>query len=360
MSLLTPLQSFYRTAISWFMVIVVLMIIAFMSVIGAYKPEAAAAIGVSPFIVLMIVVVLLGMGAQSLLTRSLERSLLHPLQRIQDVTQAIVEGAVSGRIELDSSAHAEVLHVAEAINRLAKKAAADINEMRRLGRVRTEFVGNVSHELRTPIFSVQGYLETLLDGAVDDPAVSRQFLEKAYQNALRLNTLLSDLIDISRIESGELRLSFRYFDVRDLLKDIINTMEIRAVQRNVEIFLETTPDTAISVYGDKERLTQVFTNLIDNAIKYNVDGGRVTVRVVKEGPSVSIAVIDTGIGIPKDHLPRVFERFYRVDKDRSRTVGGTGLGLAIVKHILEAHAAHISVESELGKGTQFGFALKGA
>jgi two-component system phosphate regulon sensor histidine kinase PhoR len=342
----------------WFTVIVVVLILAFMAVIGSYKPEAASAIGASPFIVLIIIVVLIGMGIQSLVSRSLERSLLHPLQRIQDVTQAIVEGAVSGRIELDTAAHTDVVRVAEAVNRLAKKAASDITEMRRLSRVRSEFVGNVSHELRTPIFSVQGYLETLLDGAVDDPNVSKQFLEKAYQNALRLNTLLSDLIDISRIESGELRLSFRYFDVTSLLKDVMTTVEFRAEQRNVTLHLETQPSGSISVYGDKERLTQVFTNLIDNAIKYNVDGGRVHIRVVKDGAMVSITIADTGIGIPKDHLSRVFERFYRVDKDRSREVGGTGLGLAIVKHILEAHQTSIMVESEVGKGTEFSFALR--
>lgn len=344
----------------WFTVIVAVLILTFMAIIGSYKPEAAAAIGISPFIVLIIIVVLIGMGVQSLMSRSLERSLLHPLQRIQDVTQAIVEGAVSGRIELDAAAHADALRVAEAVNRLAKKAASDITEMRRLSRVRSEFVGNVSHELRTPIFSVQGYLETLLDGAVDDPNVSKQFLEKAYQNALRLNTLLSDLIDISRIESGELRLSFRYFDVTSLLKDVMTTVEFRAEQRNVTLELEAQPSGSISVYGDKERLTQVFTNLIDNAIKYNVDGGRVRIRVAKDGTMVSITIADTGIGIPKDHLPRVFERFYRVDKDRSREVGGTGLGLAIVKHILEAHQTSITVESEVGKGTEFSFALKGA
>ena len=232
----------------------------------------------------------------------------------------------------------------------------EINEER----VRSEFIGNVSHELRTPIFSVQGYLETLLDGAIDDPGVSKQFLDKAYQNALRLNALLNDLIDISRIESGELRLSFRYFDMHDLVKEVIQAAEMRSLQRKVEMRIEVQPDVDYTVYGDKERLTQVMTNLIDNAIKYNSENGVVTIALVKDTGIVRVSVSDNGIGIPPEHQPRIFERFYRVDKDRSRAVGGTGLGLAIVKHILEAHSSPITLRSETGLGTTISFELKGA
>lgn len=302
-----------------------------------------------------------GAGAACLFaySRSISARLLQPLQQVTDVTRAITEGAVSGRIELPDSAFVDVQRVADAVNKMAEKASRDIGEMKRLERVRSEFVGNVSHELRTPIFSVQGYLETLLDGAFDDPNVSRQFLEKAYSNALRLNTLLSDLIDISRIESGELRLSFRYFDVMELLHDIVHTMEIRATQRSVDLRLLPTVQHDVMVYGDKERLTQVLTNLIDNAIKYNVPNGTVSVSAAEEGGGVVVRVADTGIGIPADHVGRIFERFYRVDKDRSRAVGGTGLGLAIVKHILEAHHAPLTVTSEVGRGTTIAFTLRG-
>lgn len=290
---------------------------------------------------------------------AVQRRLVRHLREVSDVTDAIVKGAVKGHINLPPSAHSDVRRVAESVNNLAEKASKDIGEMRRLERVRSEFIGNVSHELRTPIFSVQGYLETLLDGAVDDPAVSRQFLEKAYSNALRLNTLLSDLIDISRIESGELRLSFRYFDMAELMRDVVHTLELRAEQRNVSVIVDPQTPDSITVYGDKERLTQVLTNLIDNAIKYNVPGGTVTVGAVPDGKNVRCSITDTGIGIPEEHLSRIFERFYRVDKDRSRTVGGTGLGLAIVKHILEAHQAPVRVTSEAGKGTRVEFELKG-
>lgn len=278
-----------------------------------------------------------------------------PAARIAEVTSAITEGAVGARIESLPNAHEDLRRIASEINRLADRASKDIEEMRRLERVRSEFIANVSHELRTPIFSVQGYLETLLDGAVDDPNVSMVFLEKAYLNALRLNALLNDLIDISRIESGELKFSFRYFDMNELINELVQTMQIRAEQRNVRVELELC--SVSSVYGDKERLTQVLTNLIDNAIKYNVEDGtvRITTRPVSKG--VCITISDTGIGIPQEHLARIFERFYRVDKDRSRAVGGTGLGLAIVKHILEAHQSEPHVRSEQGQGTVIEFCL---
>mgnify|MGYP000607286871 CR=1 FL=1 len=285
------------------------------------------------------------------------KRIIEPLERIIEITHAITDGAVSGRIELSKTALLDVVRVADAINRLAHKAAKDIDEMRRLERVRSEFVANVSHELRTPIFSVQGYLETLLDGAMDDPQVSLQFLEKAYNNALRLNALLSDLIDISRIESGELKFSFRYFDIGDLLRDLVHATEIRAAQRKVTVHCDIAENS--SVYGDKERLTQVMTNLIENAIKYNVDGGDVFINTQHIDNHLHISVRDTGIGIPEESLPRIFERFYRVDKDRSRAVGGTGLGLAIVKHILEAHHAPITVKSKPGVGTTIEFVLEG-
>ncbi|MBK6420101.1 MAG: two-component sensor histidine kinase [Ignavibacteria bacterium] len=308
--------------------------------------------------ILLFILLVSGGGAACvwIFLRSQRTRIVEPLDRIIEITHAITDGAVSGRIELGKNALLDVVRVADAINRLAHKAAKDIDEMRRLERVRSEFVANVSHELRTPIFSVQGYLETLLDGAMDDPQVSLQFLEKAYNNALRLNALLSDLIDISRIESGELKFSFRYFDIGELLRDIVHTTEIRAAQRNVTVHCDIAENS--TVYGDKERLTQVMTNLLENAIKYNVDGGDVYVSTKHVDTTLRISVRDTGIGIPEESLPRIFERFYRVDKDRSRAVGGTGLGLAIVKHILEAHHAPIAVDSGVGRGTEISFVLE--
>lgn len=306
------------------------------------------------FLIVVVSVVL----ATLLLAAFLRRSVIQPLHDVREITTATAEGAVSERIVLPASASEEVRRMATAINGMADKASTDIAELRRLERVRSEFVANVSHELRTPIFSVQGYLETLLDGALEDPEVSRPFLEKAYSNAMRLNALLSDLIDISRIESGELRLSFRYFNIASVLQDLVQTMEIRATQRSVHVVLDASMSDEVMVYGDKERLSQVLTNLIDNAIKYNVPNGSVTVSAWMVGEDVSVRIADTGIGIPQEHVARIFERFYRVDKDRSRAVGGTGLGLAIVKHILEAHQSNVHVESDQGKGTTITFTLR--
>ena len=294
--------------------------------------------------------------ASALQRRRLQRSVRLPLEIVESTTASISQGAVSTRIVLPDNVDPAVAQTATAINRLADRAAHDIEEMRRLERVRSEFIANVSHELRTPIFSVQGYLETLLDGAKDDPAVAIPFLEKAYHNAMRLNVLLNDLIDISRIESGELKFSFRYFDIVDLITELVHNSEIRARQANVTVTYSH--DDARSVYGDKERLSQVLTNLLDNAIKYNVDGGRVNVVTQGADSGVHIEIADTGIGIPEQHLSRIFERFYRVDKDRSRAVGGTGLGLAIVKHILEAHEAHVELISKAGQGTRVSFTLR--
>lgn len=352
-------MSLRRLTLAWVGVALFCVHIISVGLVWAVAPNVVASVPIANLVLVELCILGCCIGIVFVVGRLLQRHLVGPLYDIVHTTQAITQGAVSSRIALDSNAVADVQHVAESINKMAEKVSKDIGDMQRLERVRSEFIGNVSHELRTPIFSVQGYLETLLDGALEDDSVRRSFLEKAFNNALRLNSLLSDLIDISRIESGELRLSFRYFDIVELINDITPTLDLRAEQRSVHVVVESVPPNPIMVYGDKERLTQVLTNLIDNAIKYNVIGGTVTIAATLRDKGVSVTVADTGIGIPQEHVGRIFERFYRVDKDRSRAVGGTGLGLAIVKHILEAHQAPISVTSEVGKGTTIRFVLKG-
>jgi len=237
------------------------------------------------------------------------------------------------------------------------KAQNDISYLKKLEQVRTEFLGNVSHELRTPIFAIQGFLETLLDGALEDPNVNRNFLLKANQHTNNLNSLLNDLIDISMIESGQMKMSFRYFSINEFLESIYSEMKTYAENKN-DFELKWQPSNSnFRVFGDKEKLKQVLTNLIMNAIKYT-EKGSVEIGIVEEEKRCKIYVRDTGIGISEKDLTRIFERFYRVDKDRSREVGGTGLGLAIVKHIVEAHYSKVEVISELGKGSEFSFYLK--
>lgn len=242
------------------------------------------------------------------------------------------------------------------IKDMFEKAKSDIEYLERLQRMRSEFLANVSHELRTPIFAIQGFLETLLNGAINDPKVNINFLEKANQHTVNLNNLLNDLIDISMIESGEMRMSYRYFDINIFIYTIISELNQMAEDKNIQIIFVPGKD-GLQVFGDKERLRQVFINLLQNAIKYT-DEGKVEILLEEEKKFVNIIIRDTGIGIPEEDLNRIFERFYRVDKARSRAVGGTGLGLAIVKHIIEAHNSKILVNSKLGLGSEFSFKLK--
>ncbi|MDP4220492.1 MAG: ATP-binding protein [Bacteroidota bacterium] len=289
---------------------------------------------------------------------------------VQPIGDLVPQAAGIARGRLEVSNHGEddipieLQSLAKTINEIGGKQARDFAAMQKLERVRSEFLANVSHELRTPIFAVQGFLETLLEGAVDDPKVNRDFLQRAGAQAERLNALLSDLIDISRIESGEMRMSFRLFDIQPFLRELVDEMQGIAEQKKIELYFSGNilPHHEVDVFGDKERIKQVMVNLIDNAVKYTNSGGSIKVELLNESPEigqVTIRIQDTGIGIPPEHLPRLFERFYRVDKDRSRTSpGGTGLGLAICKHIVEAHRGKIWVESVPSKGSVFSFTLQ--
>lgn len=244
------------------------------------------------------------------------------------------------------------------IKAMFKRTQQDITKMQKLEQTRKEFLGNVSHELRTPIFAVQGFLETLLNGALYDENVNKQFLEKAYRHSENLNALLNDLIDISMIESGQMRMSFRYFNLNDFLNEIYQQFKEPAEKKNLQFILnEINPE--LEVYGAQDRLTQVMNNLLSNAIKYT-GKGKVEIIAEEKQKSVWIKIKDTGVGIPQEDLNRVFERFYRTDRERSQTIPGTGLGLAIVKHIIEAHGSRIEVTSDENIGSEFSFKLKKA
>lgn len=304
-------------------------------------------------IILSGAVVLVGVIAVSVV---LSRRIARPMVTIADAVERIRSGDLDAYIAVRSND--EIARVAQAVNEMVDKLKADIVQLKKLERVRSEFFGNVSHELRTPIFSLQGFLETLMEGAVDDPQVNRVFLKKAYDHSVRLNSLLEDLITISHIESGEMQMRFRYFDLHEFLSTLIEEYRTTAERHNVSLRLSPPGPTAVEVLGDRERLRVVFENLLENAIKYNKPNGEVVISYERLNGTVQIEVADTGVGIADEHLPRIFERFYRVDKNRSREVGGTGLGLAIVKHIVEAHGSSVHVESRVGKGSVFRFTLK--
>jgi len=232
----------------------------------------------------------------------------------------------------------------------------DVTELRRLERVRSEFVANVSHELRTPLTCIKGYLETLLDGALDDRAHARKFLEVAGTHAERLDRLIDDLLELSNIESGRVTLVPMRLDLGDVVTGVAAMFE-RRIAQNRQTFERAVPP-GLAVRADRDRLVQILVNLVDNAVKFTPEGGMVRIEA-GPGPErrVEVRVRDTGIGIPSTDLPRITERFYRVDKTRSQEVGGTGLGLAIVKHLVQGHGGELRIESALGRGTVASFTL---
>lgn len=232
----------------------------------------------------------------------------------------------------------------------------DITDLERLERVRKDFVANVSHELRTPLTAIRGYAETLLDGALGDPDNRRRFVEIIQSHAIRLNNIAADLLTLSELESGRAPAAPGRLSVLATLEAAMRTVESEAAMRQVRLGWGTVED--LQVMGNKIKLEQAFVNLLDNAVKFNRPGGEVWVEAGRmPGGKVAITVADSGIGIPSGDLPRIFERFYRVDKARSREVGGTGLGLSIVKHVIEPMGGMVSVESQLGKGSRFTIVL---
>jgi two-component system phosphate regulon sensor histidine kinase PhoR len=210
--------------------------------------------------------------------------------------------------------------------------------------------------MRTPIFAVQLSLETLYDGAVNDASVNMDFLSKALNNTKRLNEMVDDLISISKLEAG-MKMSKRYFGINNFLEEIIEEIKYLSDKKNINIIFSSDVSEKTQVFADSEKIKQVMVNLIDNAVKYTSENGEVKISVASKDKEVIISIEDNGIGIPKEDIPRIFERFYRVEKARSRDKGGSGLGLSIVKHILELHNSQIKIESEVDKGTKFEFSL---
>jgi two-component system, OmpR family, phosphate regulon sensor histidine kinase PhoR len=234
----------------------------------------------------------------------------------------------------------------------------EIEELKRNEKFRREFIGNISHELKTPVFSIEGYIHSLIDGGLHDDKVNLNYLKKAAVNLDRLNNILRDLDTITYLESGKSELELLCFNIMDLISDVVDSLNLLAKNYNINVQIKNPDTKPVFVIADKDRIRQVLTNLLSNSIKYGTDGGRTEIRFSNDNKTVRITITDNGIGISKKHLSRLFERFYRVDKSRSRNRGGTGLGLAIVKHIIEAHQQKISVKSTPGEGTTFDFTLK--
>ncbi|MFN5347098.1 MAG: sensor histidine kinase [Bacteroidota bacterium] len=240
----------------------------------------------------------------------------------------------------------------------SKESKQEIDNLKQVEIYRREFLSNVSHELKTPIFSAQGYIHTLIDGGIEDADINLLYLNKAAKSIDRLVSMVDDLESISKLEAGELIVEVRTFDITDLIHDVIDSLEMQSKEKKINLHLVEDSNRPVYVNGDRDLIRQVVVNLLVNSIKYGVQGGETTISYADGGDKIIVDIADNGIGIEKGHLPRLFERFYRVDKSRSRDQGGTGLGLAIVKHIIEAHSQYISVHSEVGKGTTFSFSLQ--
>ena len=248
--------------------------------------------------------------------------------------------------------------VSEDVEKWAIQKKEELDILRRNEEFRKEFLLNLSHELKTPIFAVQGYIHTLLDGAIDDPNVNKVFLKNATKNVDRLCHLLDDLDEISKLESGEMTINKETFVIQDMIKDIFDTLSLKANTKGIKFNIKKGCEAPVAVQADKEKIRQVLMNLVDNSIKYGKNDGHTIASIyVMDDKQVLVEISDDGIGISEEHLPRVFERFYRTDRARSRDIGGTGLGLAIVKHIIEAHNQTINVRSKPEIGSTFGFTL---
>lgn len=247
------------------------------------------------------------------------------------------------------------------IDKYAKDKKLEIETLKVREAYRKEFIGNVSHELKTPLFTVQGYISTLLDGAVNDEKLRQKYLKRADKGVERLTYIIKDLDMITKLEVGDLRLDIEEFDIIELIKNVFDLIEMKAQKKKITLTFDMDYPDPIMVKGDKERLQQVLANLLVNSIKYGHRKGTTEVSIenlIKN--KVIVRITDNGEGIEEEHIPRLFERFYRIDKSGSRKEGGSGLGLAIVKHIIEAHDEKIYVESELGVGSEFSFTLEKA
>jgi two-component system phosphate regulon sensor histidine kinase PhoR len=251
--------------------------------------------------------------------------------------------------------------VGQAVQEWTSGQQNEIDELKKMADYRREFLGNVSHELKSPIFNIQGYVLTLLDGGLEDPNINQDYLMRTEKSINRLIAIVEDLEEISKLESGELRLNLQRFDMCELVRDVIDFLEMKARRNNTQVVFENKTERTVFVHADKKRIRQVLINLIENAIKYgDKPDSKVIIKAFDMDENFLFEVKDNGPGISEESLPRIFERFYRTDKGRSRDTGGTGLGLAIVKHIIEAHRKSISVRSKLGSGTTFSFTLQKA
>lgn len=266
---------------------------------------------------------------------------------------------LKGKENKQSETNSDIIStVNQQVLKWAEDNEQEIENLRKMEAYRREFLGNVSHELKTPIFNIQGYILTLLDGGLEDPAINKDYLLRTEKSINRMINIVQDLETIADLETGEQKLRITRFDMISLVKEVFEFLEITAKKRNITFYFDKNYEKPVIVAADKEKIRQVLINLLDNSVKYGNDNGNTKISFFDMDENVLVEVTDNGIGVAQQDIPRLFERFFRIDKSRSREQGGTGLGLAIVKHIIEAHQQTINVRSTQGVGTTFAFTLK--
>ena len=285
---------------------------------------------------------------------ALEKTLFRQIKVIYKIISDLKSGK---KMELGMDTNV-IGEVTGEVRSWAIEKKAEIEQLKETAQYRKDFVGNVSHELKTPIFNIQGYIDTLIDGGLDDPKINLRYLHKASQNVDRMVTLVEDLDHISKLEGGRLELNQSKFNIVEIFESTFEELEIKSESKGIELSFKNKNQKSVLVFGDKELYRGVITNLLVNSIKYGKEDGETLIGFYDLNDRWLVEVSDNGVGIAQKHLPRLFERFYRVEESRSRDAGGTGLGLAIVKHIVESHGETINVRSEEGDGSTFGFTIK--
>jgi two-component system, OmpR family, phosphate regulon sensor histidine kinase PhoR len=312
----------------------------------------------NPWLFIPLIVLILIIVQYLILRYSLERFIYNRIKLVYKTihTQKLNRDDKKEQI---TSIHGDIIgKVNEEVENWAKDRKEEIDELKKMEVYRREFLGNVSHELKTPLFNMQGFILTLMDGGINDPDINVDFLQKSQKNIERMITIVEELEVISRLETGEATPLLSNFSITALVREVMEFLEPKASERQIKLLFAAEYNDTMLVRADKEKIRTAVTNLIDNSIKYGIPGGRTKVSFYDMDENYLIEISDNGVGVEEMHIPRLFERFYRVDKHRSRAQGGSGLGLSIVKHIIEAHDQTINVRSAPGVGSTFSFTLK--
>lgn len=327
------------------------LIVAIPVSLGVYIYEDSWKVGLVFFILLLL-------GAYTIISFILERFIYRKIKLIYKLisqTKATKREETYYKYILPKKS---IDQVKEDVEEWAEKRNEEIEVLKKNEQFRKEFLQNLSHEFKTPVFAIQGYVDTLLDGAMNNPEVNRKFLEKSSRNIERLTNLLKDLDQISRLEMGELILYKQNFVIQDMVREVFETVSLDKEQKNIQLSIKKGCEAPLTVFADKEKIRQVLNNLVENSIKYGKRNGNVTASMYKtDDKKILVEISDDGIGIAEPEVIRIFERFYRTEEGRSRDVSGSGLGLSICKHIIEAHGHAIHARSKEGVGTTIGFTL---